>query len=179
MVTFSNKNIYLATIDDIKELELLLNSAYRGDTAKQGWTHEANLIAGNVRVNDEMIRTNIKTEHSIVLKYINKEDTIIGCVNLQQHNEKLYLGMFSVSPLLQGGGIGKQLLIAADEYAKEKNCISIYMTVISLRTELIDWYKRNGYVDNGKREPFMEDGITGKHLQQLEFMTLEKQLYYV
>ena len=88
----------------------------------------------------------------------------------------IYLGLFSVSPLVQNKGIGKQILVAAEEYAKQLQCSSINMTVISARTELIDWYKRNGYIDTGIRKPFLEDGIAGKHLQPLEFMVLEKQM---
>ena len=84
--------------------------------------------------------------------------------------------MFSVSPQLQGGGIGKQLLQAAEEFALDVNFTAIYMSVISVRTELINWYKRHGYVETGERKPFVEDGLTGKHLQPLEFMTLEKTL---
>lgn len=84
--------------------------------------------------------------------------------------------MFSVSPASQGGGIGKKLLLAAEDHAREVDCSMIYMTVISVRTELIDWYKRNGYVDTGERKPFTEDGLTGKHLQKLEFAVLEKMI---
>ena len=84
--------------------------------------------------------------------------------------------MLAVSPNLQGGGVGKQLLIAAEEYARNTKCNSIYMTVISLRSELINWYIRNGYYDTGIRKPFNEDGLTGKHLQHLEFMVLEKRI---
>jgi ribosomal protein S18 acetylase RimI-like enzyme len=82
--------------------------------------------------------------------------------------------MLSVSPKLQGGGIGKQLLKAADEYARQLNCNLIYMTVISVRAELIEWYKRHGYRDTGERVPFKEDNLTGKHRQPLEFMVMEK-----
>jgi ribosomal protein S18 acetylase RimI-like enzyme len=78
-------------------------------------------------------------------------------------------------PALQGGGIGKSLLQAAEEYALHVSCHIIYMSVISVRTELINWYKRHGYVDTGIRKPFVEDDITGKHLRPLEFMMLEKQ----
>jgi ribosomal protein S18 acetylase RimI-like enzyme len=84
--------------------------------------------------------------------------------------------MFSVAPQLQGAGIGKQLLLAADEYGLQLHCISIYMTVISIRTELINWYQRYGYKDTGERKPFIEDGLTGKHMQTLEFMVLEKNI---
>jgi hypothetical protein len=48
------------------------------------------------------------------------------------------------------------------------------MQVISVREELIHWYVRHGYQDTGERKPFFEDGLTGKHLQPLEFMVLEK-----
>jgi ribosomal protein S18 acetylase RimI-like enzyme len=84
--------------------------------------------------------------------------------------------MFSVSPVLQGGGIGRQLLKAAEEYALSLQCTSIYMSVISVRQELIDWYIRNGFRDTGEKKAFPEDGLTGKHLQPLEFIILEKQL---
>ena len=84
--------------------------------------------------------------------------------------------MLSVTPLLQHKGIGRQLLEAAERYARSKACTSIYMTVITARTELVNWYMRHGYADTGKRKPFEEDGKTGKHLQPLEFMILEKTL---
>jgi len=113
-----------------------------------------------------------------MLKYTDDTNTIIGCVNLQKQQEKVYLGMFSVSPDLQGGGIGKALLYAAEEFARQINYSSIYMTVISVREELINWYKRHGYTDTNQRKQFIEDGISGKHLQELEFMVLEKQLNY-
>jgi hypothetical protein len=50
------------------------------------------------------------------------------------------------------------------------------MSVISVRKELIDWYKRHGYAETGERKPFVEDDLTGKHLQKLEFLILEKNI---
>jgi ribosomal protein S18 acetylase RimI-like enzyme len=176
MPTFTNPNILLATIQDAKHLETLLNTAYRGETAKLGWTHEADLIAGNVRVNDAMILENLNANNAVFLKYVNDKAEIIGCVNLKQNEGKLYLGMFSVHPTKQGSGIGKKLLLAAEEYASHVRSNTIYMTVISKRTELINWYKTKGYKETGERQPFVEDAVTGKHLQQLEFIVLEKVL---
>ena len=176
MPTFTNPNIHLATIEDAKQLETLLNTAYRGETAKLGWTHEADLIAGNVRVNEAMVLENLNTNNAVFLKYVNDNADIIGCVNLKQNEQKKYLGMFSVHPTQQGSGIGKQLLLAAEEYASHVGSNTIYMTVISLRTELINWYKAKGYNETGERQPFVEDAVTGSHLQKLEFMVLEKIL---
>ena len=176
MPIFSNPNIAIATIADSAAIINLLNSAYRGETSKQGWTTEAHLIAGESRTDDAGLQQVMQQAGSVILKYTDAAQQVIGCVNLQQHGNKIYLGMFSVSPLQQGGGIGKQILLAAEEHAKHLQCTAIYMSVISVRTELINWYQRHGYSDTGERKPFVEDAVTGKHLQQLEFMTLEKSL---
>lgn len=176
MSIFSNPNIAIATIADSTAIINLLNSAYRGETSKQGWTTEAHLIAGESRTDDAGLQQVMQQAGSVILKYTDAAQQVIGCVNLQQHGNKIYLGMFSVSPLQQGGGIGKQILQAAEEHAKHLQCTAIYMSVISVRTELINWYMRHGYRDTGERKPFIEDAVTGKHLQQLEFMSLEKSL---
>lgn len=176
MFKFSDHAITIATAIDTSRITSLLNSAYRGESSKQGWTTEAHLIAGEVRTNESNVLNAIEQSESIMLKYTNELDQIVGCVNLQQHNSKIYLGMLSVSPHLQGAGIGKYLLYAAEEYAKQVKCSAVYMTVISVRTELINWYRRHGYNDTGERKPFTEDAVSGKHLQQLEFMVLEKKI---
>jgi ribosomal protein S18 acetylase RimI-like enzyme len=176
MILFTNSNINIAHTSDIPYLGALLNSAYRGESSRRGWTTEADIIAGDIRTNDEDLLGIMCVPGSVFLKYQNDKKEIIGCVNLQRQGAKLYLGMFSVSPLLQGGGIGRQILLAAEEYARQLEITLVFMTVISLRTELIDWYKRNGYAETGQRKAFEEDGLTGKHLQRLEFIYLEKQI---
>src|SRR4051812_3605004 len=106
MHTFSNHNISIATVADIPALNHLLNSAYRGETSKQGWTTEAHLIAGETRTDEANLKQIMEQEGSVFLKYTTGEQQIIGCVNLQQNGNKLYLGMLSVEPQLQGGGTG-------------------------------------------------------------------------
>ena len=85
--------------------------------------------------------------------------------------------MLTVDPLLQGGGIGKQLMKAAEAEAKKQNCDRIYMTVISDRVELIAWYERHGYKNTGEKKPFPAGdprfGIPKKHI---EFVVLEKMI---
>jgi ribosomal protein S18 acetylase RimI-like enzyme len=176
MMLFKNPFIQIASIRDVEIITSLLNSAYRGETSKKGWTTEANLISGEVRTSKESLQKVMQQPDSVLLKFTDTNNAIVGCVNLQKQATKLYLGMLSVSPNLQNAGIGKQLLAAADEYALQQNCLSIYMTVITQRTELINWYNRHGYKDTGERKPFIEDGETGRHLQKLEFMVLEKIL---
>lgn len=173
---FSNTHITIATTADIPAIKDLLNLAYRGEVASRTWTSEAHLIAGNTRTDETELKKIMNQPGSVFLKYCNDDQAIEGCVNLQQHGNKIYLGMLSVSPFKQGAGIGKYLLKAAEEFAMQLHCVSIYMTVISIRNELIDWYKRHGYMDTGERKEFVETAISGKHLQPLEFMVMEKSL---
>ncbi len=165
-----------AVKEDIPHIVDLLNSAYRGERSQKGWTTEAHLIGGDVRTDEADVLNVFQQPGSIILKYTNDAGEIIGTVNLQQHERGVYLGMFAVNPNLQGGGIGKQLLKAADEHAKKVGSATIYMSVISVRSELIDWYKRHGYAETGERKPFVQDNLTGTHLQPLEFLILEKQI---
>ena len=175
MFRFSEEKIRIATKQELDEIMQLVNSAYRGESSRSGWTTEADLIAGNVRIDKPSLLEVFETSGSVILLY-QQDQQIIGCVNLQQKTDHLYLGMFSVSPSHQNTGIGKKLLKAADEYALQMGLATIHMSVIAFRDELISWYKRNGYVDTGERIPFKEDGMSGKHLRELEFMVLEKKI---
>ena len=165
-----------ANPEDIPRIVDLLNSAYRGERSAKGWTTEAHLIAGDVRTDHDNVREVMQRPGSVFLKYTDDAGRIMGCVNLQQHERGVYLGMFSVEPELQGSGIGRNILLAAEQYALSMGAPSIYMYVISVRDELIGWYKRYGYRETGERVPFPEDGLSGRHLRPLEFMVLEKTL---
>lgn len=172
---FSNTDISFACKEDAEAIVQLLNAAYRGNSAKKGWTHEADLISGSTRTVKTEVEGLISNPVSVFLIY-KDENAIGGCVNLKQIGRKVYLGMLAVNPERQASGTGKMLLQAAEEFADTVGAEAIYMTVISLRTELIAWYSRHGYVDAGERVSFEEDEVSGKHLQELEFAVLEKQL---
>ncbi|HWI89861.1 MAG TPA: GNAT family N-acetyltransferase [Flavisolibacter sp.] len=170
-----SEHISVATIDDIALLLQLINNAYRGQEAKKGWTHEADLIEGTKRTDEASLKELIQKPNAVILKY-QQNEKIVGCVYLEKKGSKLYLGMLSVLPEIQAQGIGKKLMKAADEYAEQNNCNTIEMTVISVRKELIACYERNGFKYTGKKEPFPEDGKFGNPRQQLEFIYLEKML---
>ena len=127
--------ITAAEIKDIPSLGALMDSAYRGENSKQGWTSEADLFIGEKRTDEATVSSLIIKPGAVFLKYINEEGDIEGCVFLHKKDNKLYLGMFSVSPSAQGKGIGKKLLDAADDYARKQSCTLIYMTVITIREE--------------------------------------------
>jgi len=162
-----------ATLQDISALNILINSAYRGETSKKGWTTEAHLLEGK-RTTEEELTEMIQDPKNTFLKYT-ENDQIIGSVLLVEKEHQLYLGMLTVSPELQNSGIGKKLLAEGENHAKALGLSSIIMTVVSVRSELIAWYKRHGYVDTGAREAFPSSDI---HInvsdKPLEFIYLEK-----
>ncbi len=164
-----------ATLEDIPALTVLINSAYRGESSKKGWTTEAHLLEGK-RTDEQEMTEIFQDPKNTILKYT-ENNAIIGSVLLVQKEHQLYLGMLTVSPELQNSGIGKKLLAEAEHHAKTLGLSSIIMTVISVREELIAWYKRHGYTDTGEREAFPESEI---HVtvsdEPLEFIYLEKKL---
>ncbi len=164
-----------ATINDVSELNILVNSAYRGETSKKGWTTEANILGG-IRISEKELLLLISKPENAIFKLIER-GIILACVLLIEKKDKLYLGMLTVNPELQNSGMGKKLLHFAENYAMDLDLRSIEMTVISVRNELIAWYKRHGYNDSGKRQPFpMENPEFGLPKQNLEFIIMEKFL---
>lgn len=164
-----------AVLADVPQLNILVNSAYRGETSRLGWTTEADLLDG-MRIDEEMLKEYFNDEHITILKNIDEYGMINGCVYLEVRRPKLYVGMFSVSPTLQGKGIGRDLLLAAEEQAKQLDIHILSMTVISIRHELIDWYKRRGYQPTGEIIPFHPGEKFGTARRHLELAVLEKSI---
>lgn len=165
----------IASRADIPALNTLINSAYRGESSKKGWTTEEHLLGG-IRTNEELLDELIGKNGSRIFKYT-IDNELVGCVLLEEKKESLYLGMLTVSPDLQGKGIGKILLDNAEKLAKEEGFQNIEMTVISIRSELIAFYERRGYIKTGEKKPFpMEDANFGQPKQFLEFIVMQKTL---
>ncbi|MBK9294184.1 MAG: GNAT family N-acetyltransferase [Oligoflexia bacterium] len=168
-----------ANTNDASALCALVNSAYRGDLSKQGWTTEADLLRGQ-RTDIEKLREMIMDSNSVILKAINdKGNTLVGCVYLRKNEADCYLGMLTVKPNMQNNNLGKKILEASEAHAKYvMNCKSISMTVISVRSELIQWYQRRGYELTNERRPFpMNDPRFGiPKVKSLEFIVLRKNL---
>ncbi|WP_294262412.1 GNAT family N-acetyltransferase [uncultured Sphingomonas sp.] len=166
-----------ATPSDIPALHALIESAYRGDSARAGWTHEADLLGGQ-RTDADALADMIADPQQRIL--IAGEDTPTGCVAITaKPPATAYLGMLTVKPDLQGAGLGRKLIAAAEEAARAIFAAeTMEMTVIRQRPELIAWYERCGYVQTGERRPFPHgDARFGVPTDPaLEFVVLEKPL---
>jgi len=138
-----------AVHSDAHTISELVNSAYRGESSRLGWTHEANLFDGQ-RTDAEEISRLIDAEESRILLCLHGSE-IIGSVHVKKIEGGAYVGMLAVSPHRQGAGIGKRLMEKAELDAYEAwGCQNVSMTVITLRNELIAFYERRGYRRTGK-----------------------------
>jgi GNAT superfamily N-acetyltransferase len=141
-----------ATPTDVEPLHDLVNRCFRGDSAKEGWTHEAEMLEGE-RIDPPGLLELMQTEGSqIELAF--EGDQMVGCVHLKHTLERAYVGLVSVDPSQQARGLGRQILAHCEELANGWDCTQIGMTVINLRVELIAYYERRGYHLTGQSEPF-------------------------
>lgn len=141
-----------ATHADIPAIVALVESAYRGDSSRRGWTTEADLLGGQ-RTDPDSVKALIDKHDSIVL-LAERDGVLVGCANLDRQGDAAYFGMFAVDPSLQGGGIGDAILAECERLARERGLASMRMTVFWMRSELIAWYQRRGYAATGERAPF-------------------------
>ncbi|WP_405009319.1 GNAT family N-acetyltransferase [Kitasatospora sp. NBC_01539] len=138
---------------DVPAVVALVESAYRGDASRAGWTTEADLLAGR-RTDEAAVAAVVARPDSVVL-LAEADGVLLGCCHVERRPEAGYFGMFSVRPGLQGAGLGRTLLTRAETHAREQwGLTAMEMTVIEQRADLIAWYERRGYRRSGEFEPF-------------------------
>jgi GNAT superfamily N-acetyltransferase len=168
-------NLALATSTDVPRLTRLVNRAYRGDASRQGWTTEAHLLDGQ-RIDEEALREMLAVPGAAILMCLGQNNELLGSFYAQPTGPKVYLGMLAVDPEKQAHGVGKFLLKAAEDYGRQHGCTVSKMTVISVRSELLAYYERQGYHQTGATEPFPTDPRFGIPRQPLTLLVLEKAL---
>lgn len=166
-----------ATRADTPAIVVLVESAYRGDVSRQGWTTEAGLLDGQ-RTDPDGVDALIGRDGSRVLLAL-RGGELLACAHIESQGDTCYFGMFSVRPNLQCGGIGNAVIAECERVARvEMGCRAVHMTVIRQRDELIAWYERRGYARTGETKPFpygdARFGIPKR--EDLEFIVLAKKL---
>ncbi|MGD0678924.1 MAG: GNAT family N-acetyltransferase [Polyangiaceae bacterium] len=166
-----------ATVLDAGKLLTLIQSAYRGDASRAGWTTEADLLEGQRTDAEELASILGDREAHLLVATLKNE--IVGCVLSRREHAVATIGLFAVRPDLQALGLGKRLLAEVEKRAQR--IFGVYrarMTVIAQRVELIAWYVRRGYVVTGRTEPFpygnARFGLPTRG--DLQFVVLEKVL---
>jgi ribosomal protein S18 acetylase RimI-like enzyme len=173
-------DVVLATDADLDAVAALVNSGYRGDSSRAGWTTEADFLGGQ-RTDAEALRADLAARPGAVLLTLRDEPEgeLLGSVWLEPRGADVwYLGMLTVRPDLQSRQLGRTLLAEAERHAQARGARRMRMSVITVRDTLIAWYERRGYVRTGETLPFPYGnerfGIPLR--DDLQFAVLEKAL---
>jgi ribosomal protein S18 acetylase RimI-like enzyme len=187
-----------ATLSDVTAVVSLVQSAYRGEASRAGWTTEADLLDGN-RTDADAVRAIVSAAGSVLMlagrpgsagrpaRVDHAEagggaavDELLACCQLRDEGAGVgYFGMFAVRPDQQGAGIGRAVLAEAQRrVAAEWQCRLLRMTVIRQRADLIAWYERLGFALTGKTAPFPygEERFGRPKRPGLEFAELARAL---
>lgn len=166
-----------ASVDDVDALHRLIESAYRGESSKAGWTTEADLLGGQRTDTEELADILADpAQHMLVMR---DEETLVGSILVtQKEQSRAYFGMLTIDPQRQAAGLGRTLLAAGENAARAFGATIMECQVIRQRDELIAWYRRHGYAETGDTRPFpMHDPRFGlPKRDDLVFIVMEKPL---
>lgn len=165
--------------DDTTAVVDLVQSAYRGERSRRGWTFEADLLDGQ-RIDASMLGEVLATPDAMVLT-AQRNGLLLACCEIRPGADRLtaVFGMFAVDPDHQAGGIGSEVLIEAERIATTRlGSVRMELTVIDRRHELIAWYRRRGYRLTGETRPFPhgDERFGLPRYDDLQFVMLEKTL---
>jgi ribosomal protein S18 acetylase RimI-like enzyme len=167
-----------AAAADVPAIVSIVESAYRGDASREGWTTEADLLDGQ-RTDPEEVSATLKAPGSVIL-LAEADGALAGCCQLEQRPPtEAYFGMFAVRPGSQGHGWGGQILAEAERLAADDwHAATMVMSVIGQRADLIAWYERRGYRRTGGVRPFPygDERFGIPRRPDLSFVVLAKSL---
>ena len=162
--------------EDIKEVILVINEAYRGEKRDNAWTTESHLLSG-IRVNEDMMKEILEEKNTKT--YIAKsENKIVGTIQAKHESENIHIGLFAIDTKYQASGIGKKLLEFAENSSSKFWGKSIFiMEVISSRTELMQYYIRRGYQNTNSFIEFPKsEHWTPNTKEELKLLVLKKTI---
>jgi predicted N-acetyltransferase YhbS len=149
-----------ANLSDDEQITAVINTAFK--------IVEEFFVDGN-RISRAEVRQHMETGFFLVAE---TENRITGCVYLEPRGERAYLGLLSVDPTIQQGGLGSQLMTAGEDFCRARGARFMDILIVNLRADLPAFYSKRGYVANGTT-PFPEDVPTK---QPCHFINMSKPL---
>lgn len=150
-------HFYKAERSDAQAIAQLINSAYRGESSRKGWTTEADILDGLRTTTQDVTNIINRTDAFMLMGVLNDEIVAtIACERQMMANAlTAHFGMVAVKPTLQNKGHGKDLINAAEAMTKrEWRVAGFHMSVISIREDVIRFYERLGYERTSSFETF-------------------------
>jgi ribosomal protein S18 acetylase RimI-like enzyme len=163
---------------DLPDIAALTNWAYRGTGPQSSWTVESYLEGD--RTTAEALRADLTAApNAHLLVWRDATGELQGHVWLEPQADGVwYLGLLSVRPDRQDQKLGRTLLTAAEDVARDRGAARVRLTVINVRDTLIAWYERRGYALTGEIRPFPygDDRFGRPRRDDLSFVVLERGL---
>ena len=133
-------SVRLADASDIPTITKVINAAFR--------------IAEGFFIDEDRIDEAGVTELFCSGKFLlaERDDAMLGCVYVEVRAtdpSRSYLGLLSVDPSRQQGGLGSLLMEAAEDYCRSCGCTTMDILVVNLRKELPGFYEKRGYAQTG------------------------------
>ncbi|KAI0173464.1 putative acetyltransferase [Hypoxylon sp. FL1284] len=175
---YGNLQFRVATPDDAVPIQALVQSAYRGESSRQGWTTEADILTDN-RIGVDDLIAKIAAPDLEILFITDSAGALVACCELSRRDDLAHLGLFAVDPRRQNGGVGRYVLAYAEDYCHRAWAArAMEIGVTWTRAELLEWYKRRGFRRSGQTKPFpYEDMASHEALRDdLYFVIMEKDL---
>jgi GNAT superfamily N-acetyltransferase len=126
-----------AEVGEAPELTRVINAAFK--------PAESFFVDGD-RIDLEQVRERFDTGVFLVT------DDLSGVVYVEPRGDRAYFGLLSVDPARQGGGVGKKLIAAAEDWARQRGYGVMDIHVVNLRVELPPFYRELGYEETGTEE---------------------------
>jgi ribosomal protein S18 acetylase RimI-like enzyme len=166
--------------EELEAVAALVNGAYRGETSRAGWTSEVELLGGQ-RTDPNALRADLAAAPGATILTMREREAgeIIGSVWLEPLGAgAFYLGMLTIDPTRQDGGLGRTLLDHAEDFARAAGAQTIQLAVIEQRASLIAWYERRGYRPTGavKSFPYDDARVGAPKRADLRLAVFEKAL---
>lgn len=143
-----------ARADEAEAVAALVQSAYRGEASRAGWTTEADLVFGD-RISPAEV-TGLVGDPDVALLVLEDEEGLLACCSVSRAGAgRAAFGLFAVRPGAQGRGVGRRVMAGAIALSRERfEAATLAIEVLEPRTELIGWYERLGFRRTGAVTPF-------------------------
>lgn len=171
---------------DVPPLVALIERAYRSPETEGSWVSEAHLLKGPRTSNAEISELIALPDSRFLIA--ERDGHILGCCLIQRlantecasgdiGKGSAYFGMFAIDPTSHATGLGKLILAEAERRVRDLwRSSSMVMTVISLRDQLIEYYKRRGYILTGATMPFPFSETSGEVTRDFHLVEMKKAL---
>jgi ribosomal protein S18 acetylase RimI-like enzyme len=132
-------HIRVANAGDTAAMILVVNAAFAIETFMDGTRTDRERMSESMRKGEFLLAED-------------ESGRVVACVYTEVRGPRGYLGMLSVDPPRQRSGLGRAMVEAAESHCRRSGCLEMGLSVLSLRPELLSFYRGLGYVECGVEE---------------------------